>query len=175
MNRRELIKSLIGTSVTILGGITAFQFYQQALLEYPHILSEKEFTTFFLNSEDRLVLAVFIPVMVGQLKVDPDLKLSILNIDNAIIRLPYRTQTELRELFDLLGSGIGRLLLAGVWLNWQKAGSKEVISFLSDWRESHLALLQQAYVGLHQLIIGSVYAESEHWQAIGYPGPLKLS
>ncbi len=174
MNRRKLLKSLIGTSVTLLGGITAFQCYQQASLDYSENWLD-ELSTQFLNSDDKLVLGVFIPVMVGQLTVQPDLKTSVLNIDNAIIRLPYRTQTELRELFDILSSGVGRLMLAGVWLNWQSAGSKDVVAFLSEWRESQLALLQQAYVGLHQLIIGSVYAESAHWEAIGYPGPLKLA
>jgi len=113
-------------------------------------------------------------VIAGNLAAIPNLERSITNIDSAIIRLPKRTQTELRELFDLLGSGVGRLVMTGVWLNWQKTNDKQVLEFMSDWRESSLTLLQQAYVGLHKMIIGSVYAEQAHWKSIGYPGPPNL-
>jgi|GEM_PF-4929207 len=157
---------MVATSITMLGGVTAFQWYQQNTLDY-----QANLKTQFLTTDDQLLLSIFVPVMVAELDVAPNLNTSILNIDQAIIRLPLRTQKELRELFDLLSSGIGRMLLAGVWLNWQKASFFEVNDFLVDWRESQLQLLQQAYVGLHQLIIGSVYAEAAHWDAIGYPGP----
>ncbi|NQY33510.1 MAG: hypothetical protein HRT37_00800 [Alteromonadaceae bacterium] len=169
MNRRFFLKSVIGTSITLLGGITAFQWYQNNSLEYPENLPTK-----FLNQDDQLLITILVPVMLGDLLHTPDLDTSIVNIDETIIRLPLRTQAELRELFDLLGSSIGRLVLAGVWLNWQQAGAKQISAFLTDWRESNLSLLQQAYTGLHQLMISSVYAEPKHWEAIGYPGPPKL-
>jgi len=126
--------------------------------------------TEFLTGDDQLLLAVLIPVMVGDLSTEPDMKHTLLNIDNAAILLPQRTQTELRQLFDLLGSAVGRLLLAGLWLNWQRSDAKKVSQFLHDWRESQLELLQRAYIGLRQIIIGSVYSEVSQWSAIGYPG-----
>ncbi|NQY65641.1 MAG: hypothetical protein HRT38_18430 [Alteromonadaceae bacterium] len=169
MNRRFFLKSIIGTSITLLGGVTAFQWYQNNSIEYP-----KNLPTKFLTQDDQLLITILVPVMLGDLLVSPDLDSSIVNIDEAIIRLPLRTQAELRELFDLLGSSIGRMVLAGVWLSWQKAAPNQISAFLTDWRESNLSLLQQAYTGLHQLMISSVYAEPQHWEAIGYPGPPKL-
>ena len=169
MNRRFFLKSIVGTSITLLGGVTAFQWYQQNSLDF-----DKNIATTFLTQDDQLLISILIPVMLGDLSATPDIDTSIVNIDQAIIRLPFRTQAELRELFDLLGSSIGRMMLAGVWLNWQKAAPEQISAFLTDWRESNLSLLQQAYNGLHQLMISSVYAEPEHWQAIGYPGPPKL-
>ena len=48
-------------------------------------------------------------------------------------------------------------------------------SLFNDWREHHLSVLQQAYVGLHQLIYGAIYAETDTWPDIGYPGPPRFS
>lgn len=170
MKRRKFIKSILATSTILLGGVAAFQWSLQANLEY---LDEIE--TDFLTADDQLLLNVLIPVMLAGNGVSPDLKTSIGNIDQVIIRLPMRTQIELRELFDLLTSALGRLVLAGIWLNWQQTDSNKISKFLTEWRESSLSLLQQAYVGLHQLIIGSVYAEPQHWPAIGYPGPPNIN
>lgn len=153
----------------LLGGLSAFQWYQQASLDYNNNIK-----TNFLTDDDQLLLMVFIPVVVVDVPVPPDLQKIITNIDQAIGKLPRRTQDELREMFDLLGSLVGRLFLAGVWLNWQKADALQIDRFLNSWRDHSFSLLQQAYIGLRQLIVGSVYAEPRHWDAIGYPGPIKL-
>ncbi|TQV88953.1 hypothetical protein [Aliikangiella coralliicola] len=170
MKRRQFFKSLMGTSVLMLGGVSAFQWYQQSSIEYSnHVKTE------FLTADDQVVLSVLIPIIAGDLPQAPNIETTILNVDEAILQLPLRTQAELRELFDLLSTGVSRLLLAGVWLNWQKAGSQHVIDFLDDWREHSLSLLQQAYIGLRLLVVGSIYAEPDHWAAIGYPGPYPIN
>ena len=46
-------------------------------------------------------------------------------------------------------------------------------AFLQEWRFHRIDMLQTAYHALHDLIIGSWYADPVTWQAIGYPGPLK--
>ncbi|MGB0495662.1 MAG: hypothetical protein ACPGJI_04835, partial [Kangiellaceae bacterium] len=97
------------------------------------------------------------------------------NIDGTINLLSITTQKELRDLFDLLATGFGRLTLAGVWLNWQSANEKSINQFISNWRESSVDLLQIGYKGLHKIIIGSSFAEENLWGAIGYPGPPQIS
>lgn len=169
MKRRTFIKSTLGSAVFALGGVAAFQYYQQSKLSF-----SVEAPTRYLNLDDQLLLSVLIPVFAGELANQPKIQQVIINIDSAIVRLPEGTQVELRELFDLLTSAMGRLLLAGVWLNWQRASRQDLDVFLTGWRESSLSLLQQGYLGLHQLISGSVYAESDTWGESGYPGPPKI-
>ena len=169
MKRRLFVKSVVAGSVALLGGVSAFQYYQQSSLEYPENLTAEH-----LTADDILILSVLIPVIVGDMKTPPDIAQTIDNIDQAFARSPKRTQNEIRELFDLLGSVFGRFILGGMWLNWQKSDQAQVSAFLSDWREHHLSLIQEAYIGLRLLITGSVYSEPVHWDAIGYPGPPRL-
>jgi hypothetical protein len=178
MKRRTFIKNAIGTTILSLGGISAYQFYRQSLLESPDL---EGFEYQFLNEHDLIVLNVLAPVLLGgEFKSASDhsqnesissISETIRNVDAAIPLLSQSTQLELRELFDLLGSALGRVLIAQVWLDWQSASNKSIEQFLSNWRDSRLQLLQLAYRGLHKLVIGSFYAENKHWQSIGYPGP----
>lgn len=169
MNRRQLIQGALSLTVLSLGGISAYQLYLDQQLNY----SEK-LNTEFLQHKDQLILQVFIPIFAAGMPVKPDIKQSIINIDQAVLRLPLQTQDELRQLFSLLGNGIGRLVAAGVWSNWQQASFLDCNVGLNNLREHKFKLLQQAYIGLHKLIIGSLYAQDVHWPDIGYPGPIKL-
>jgi len=170
MKRRTFIRNMISTTVLTIGGVTAFQYYQQSQLKSAKASS---FDYQFLSEHDRILLGVLVPVFVSVNSFDKPVPLNpvLKNIDAAVIRLSLTTQKELRELFDLLGSGLGRLMLANVWLNWQAASSESVDLFLTDWRESSLELLQIAYKGLQKLIIGSVYSEENAWSNLGYSGP----
>lgn len=170
MKRRSFLKNTISASVLSLGGVAAFQYYQQSQLKP---VEQDDFDYRFLTEQDRILLEVIIPVFVSGLALTQSVPLSTItqNIEQAIIRLPIRTQTELRELFDLLASIFGRLLLANVWLNWQSASAESIDEFLKEWRDSGIDLLKIAYKGLHKIIIGSVYSEANIWQEIGYSGP----
>ncbi|MCW8879729.1 MAG: hypothetical protein OQK51_21935 [Kangiellaceae bacterium] len=169
MNRRDFIKSSLGGITLLFGGVAGYQLY----LESQERPFEKT-KAIFLTEADQLVLSVLIPVILNGATDKIDLIKCLENIDGAIIRLPQKTQQELRQLFDLLGSVFGRLVIAGVWQNWQTATSNSLNEFLESWRNSSLDLLQQAYLGLHKLIIGSFYSEQSSWAAIGYPGPLSI-
>jgi hypothetical protein len=48
-----------------------------------------------------------------------------------------------------------------------------VADFLQSWRKHRLAMPQTAYLALHDLVLGSWYADPSSWAAIGYPGPRK--
>lgn len=169
MNRRRFFQLLLASGVASLGGVAAFQFYQQQSKPQGRSLSLQ-----FLSTDEQNLLLALAPIVMGKsiYQIDP---LKILgNIDESAIRLPMRTQTELRELFSTLSSLLGRLVLAGVWLNWHNSDPAAIEKFLSSWREHSLSLLQQAYLGLRQIIMGAAYAESDLWHNISYPGPPQL-
>jgi len=173
MNRRQFIQSSVSTTLLVLGGVSAFQFYQQS-----QIVHNEKVDYVFLNSDDDILLDILIPIyLFGSKEVKVDISLQEIknNVDGSISLLSLSTQKELRELLDLLGSGFGRTVVAGVWLNWQSASENSITEFVSGWRESSIELLQIGYKGLHKIIVGSAYAEEDLWQSIGYPGPPQIS
>jgi hypothetical protein len=174
MKRRRFLKSTLGVTLLSLGGVSAYQVYRQSLNQSA-IKTDQPLD--FLTDDDVILLQALVPVMLAVRLINSKVSLQqiVFNIDSAIIRLPLSTQSELRELFDLLGYMLGRLLVANVWLNWSAADKQSIDSFLTAWRNSHLDLLQTAYKGLHKLIIGSFYSEQNSWLAIGYPGPPQIS
>jgi hypothetical protein len=38
-------------------------------------------------------------------------------------------------------------------------------------RQSGLALRQQAYLGLHEIVGGAYFSDESTWASVGYPGP----
>ena len=88
--------------------------------------------------------------------------------------LADRVDQELAQLFALLASTPGRRLLAGVPVPWEDASVTQVNAFLQSWRTHRSALMRSGYGALHDLVLGSWYAEPAHWAAIGYPGPRSL-
>lgn len=89
----------------------------------------------------------------------------------AIEGLAPASQAELAQLFALLGSSPGRRLLAGVRADWPEAPTAEVAAFLEGWRRHPMTLLRTGYAALHDLVLGSWYADAAAWPAIGYDGP----
>jgi hypothetical protein len=124
------------------------------------------------------VLHAIIPVVLGPaLPADPAARGSALaaagtRVRDAVLGLPLGTQKEVQDLFGLLALGPARRLLAGVAGGWDQADPRQVAAFLDSWRTHRLQTLQVAYHALHDLILGSWYADPSSWQAIGYPGPL---
>jgi hypothetical protein len=102
------------------------------------------------------------------------LERSLAAVDAAIASLAPSAQAELGQLFALLASAPGRRLLAGVAAPWESADIDQVAAFLASWRGHRLALFKTGYAALHDLVLGSWYADPSTWAAIGYPGPLKL-
>lgn len=91
-----------------------------------------------------------------------------------ISNLPPSTRKEIADLFGLLGLKPARALL-GYSGDWVGADIPAVGAFIGGLRDSSISLKQQAYFALHDLVIGSYYAEPVTWAATGYPGPPKLA
>ncbi len=91
-----------------------------------------------------------------------------------ITNLPPLTRKEIADLFGLLALKPARVLL-GYSGDWAGADIPAVATFLGGLRDSSIGLKQQAYFALHDLLIGSFYAEPSTWAATGYPGPPKLA
>lgn len=100
---------------------------------------------------------------------------TVAGVDVAIAGLAPASRTELAQLFTLLASTIGRRVLAGVSTPWPDAPVDEVGAFLDAWQASGWSLKRSAYDALHQLVVGSWYANPRSWPAIGYPGPPVLA
>jgi hypothetical protein len=128
---------------------------------------------FVLDGEAKAALDAIVPAMLaGSLPLEPAARAAAVaattgRVHQAILGLPLTAQKEVQDLFGLLALAPARRALTGVSGGWAKA------TFLQEWRFHSLAMLQTAYHALHDLIIGSWYADPASWAAIGYPGPMK--
>lgn len=91
-----------------------------------------------------------------------------------IENFPVSTRREVADLFSLLALKPARALL-GYSGDWRDGDVSAVASFLAGLRDSSIALKQQAYFALHDMVLGSYYAEPLTWASTGYPGPPKLA
>ncbi|KQZ30546.1 hypothetical protein [Duganella sp. Root1480D1] len=161
MQRRSFLKAgLLGGLALVAGGAV----YRQ--------LRPAVAQRFALDDQGRSILAVLIPAMAGCAPDAPALAAAIDRVGAAINGLPLRVQKEISDLFGLLSMAPTRRLLAGVPA-WPEATPAEVAAFLQSWRTHRTEMLQTAYHGLHDLVIGGWYAEPSTWADIGYPGPMK--
>lgn len=171
-SRRELLKTgVLGCAALAIVGLAAGAWARAQPIE-------GDFT--FLTPEDRVIVAAIAPVMLGGAlpaggteRASAEIEV-VLGVDRAISGLAPATQAELRQLFDLLGLGIARVLVAGLWPSWDEAGAEDIAGFLERWRTSRFDLLRSAYLGLHELIIAAWYGNPRAWPGIGYPGPPEL-
>ncbi len=177
-SRRELLKTgVLGCAALAFVGLAAGARARAQPIE-------GDFT--FLTPEDRVIVAAIAPVMLAgalpaggaarQSAVAPEPAVAevVRGVDRAISGLALATQAELRQLFDLLGLAIARVLVAGLWPAWDEAGAEDIAGFLERWRTSRFDLLRSAYLGLHELIIAAWYGNPRAWPRIGYPGPPEL-
>lgn len=130
---------------------------------------------FVLDDTVRAILSGIVPVVLkGSINPTNDEVTQVIDsVHSAIAGLPLTAQKEIQDLFSLLALGPSRRFLVGLPDEWPQAKPEDIAAFLQNWRTSRLALLQTAYHGLHDLIIGSWYSEPRSWAAIGYPGPIK--
>ena len=134
---------------------------------------------FVLDGEARAAIDAMVPAMLaGAVPVEPAARAASVSactarVHDAILGLPLSAQKEVQDLFGLLALGPARRFLAGIPDGWAAATPEQVGAFLQGWRTHRLEMLQTAYHALHDLVIGSWYADSSSWAAIGYPGPIK--
>lgn len=161
MQRRSFLKAgLLGGLALLAGGAV----YRQ--------LRPPVAQRFALDAEGRTMLTALLPAITG---VQPDaaaLAAGVERVAAAINGLPLRVQKEVSDLFGLLAMAPTRRLLAGV-PPWPEATPQQLAAFLQGWRTHRTAMLQTAYHGLHDLVLGAWYAEPATWTAIGYPGPMQ--
>jgi hypothetical protein len=166
LSRRTFIKTgLIGALALVAAG----GFYRATK-------SHSVPATFILDAEGKSALAAIAAVMLKDALPPTSaeaIEAEIARVINAIAGLPRNTQSEIQDLFGLLTLAPGRRFLAGISSPWIEAKPDEITAFLQSWRLHRFAMLQSAYHALHDLIIGSWYADESTWASIGYPGPIK--
>lgn len=160
VTRRTVLKAGLGGAVLLALGSTA------ALLIGRDPVRDRE----------QVLRAVIPAVLDGALPLDEPQRAAAISaaLNDTLVALAGlapETQRQLAQLFALLAIAPLRRVLAGVPVNWSSASVAEVSAFLRSWRTHRLGLLQGAYHGLHELVIGPWYAQPAHWEALGYPGP----
>jgi len=166
MQRRSFLKAgLFGALALVAGGAV----YRQMR---PPVASR-----FALDQQGRTMLAAVIPAIVGpQVPAGAQrtaaLEAAVGRVAGAINGLPLPMQKEISDLFGLLSMAPTRRLLAGV-PPWEEATPEQVSAFLQGWRTHRTEMLQTAYHGLHDLVLGAWYSEPSTWAGIGYAGPMQ--
>ncbi len=92
-------------------------------------------------------------------------------LEATIAGMPPAMQAEVDELLTIAASAPGRLALLGVGSSWDSASIAEITEALQSLRLSGLALRQQAFHALRDIINAAWFAEPANWAAIGYAGP----
>lgn len=96
---------------------------------------------------------------------------TLARIDALVANLPPAAQQELSQLLALLASAPGRRIFAGLERPWPQAAVGEIQSALDEMRLSSIALRQQAYQALHDIVGAAYFADRSTWGTLGYPGP----
>lgn len=94
-------------------------------------------------------------------------------IDATAVRCLAPTQKALRDLFDLLNTGLTRRLAAGVGKPWAEVTPDEAQAFLARWQSSRLGLFNAGWRALTKFITGSWIGSPQGLAAAGYPGPMQ--
>jgi hypothetical protein len=118
-------------------------------------------------------------ILDGALPTEPDAQAQALaglsdRLTAAVAALPPHAQAELSQLLALLGTAAGRHWLAGVSNDWPVASVAEIQAGLQAMRFSSLALRQQAYLALHDLVGAAYFSDASTWKVLDYPGPMDL-
>ena len=165
MQRRTLFRLGVGAALILAavgGGVSLFR---------PG-LSEGR-----LTSAGRSVFAaVARAVLDGSLPADPKALPAVLNahlerVSDAIAAFPASTRAEISQLLALLAAAPGRVALAGLNEDWDRASIADVQRALQGMRTSTLDLRQQAYHALRDLTNAAFYSNPDAWPLLGYPGP----
>ncbi|MYN02070.1 hypothetical protein GTP41_08135 [Pseudoduganella sp. DS3] len=161
MQRRTFLKAGLLGGLALAAGGAAYRHFRPATPQ-----------RFALDQPGRTMLAALIPAITGLQPAPPALAAGIERVAGAIAALPLSMQKEISDLFGLLTMAPTRRLLAGVPA-WPEASPAQVAAFLQNWRTHRTEMLQTAYHGLHDLVLGGWYADPSSWVGSGYHGPMK--
>lgn len=168
MQRRSLLKlGLVSGAVLALAGGAAVLL--RPGLEQGHLTAQAR----------ELFASVGRAIWQGSLPADAKARSRALEgmverIDALAANLPPHVQGELSQLLGLLCTAPGRRGLAGLSVPWAEASEAEVQAALQGMRFSSLALRQQTYQALHEIVGGTYLSDESTWPAVGYPGPLAI-
>ncbi|WDG81600.1 twin-arginine translocation pathway signal protein [Pseudomonas chlororaphis] len=131
-----------------------------------------------LRSSDLPVLRALIPVMldgaVAAEKLPTALDAALKSLDHSLDHLSPEMLKLTRQLFDVLGMGITRGPLTGIWGSWENASADDIRHFLERWENSSLSLLRMGHASLLQLVMMAWYSCPESWAHCAYPGPPRI-
>jgi len=160
--RRNFLRFVGGGAIALAAGGALYRGLQQSAPR-----------RFNLDKSGHELLTAVAPVLVGPALTAPaDIAAVVGRVQTAIAGLPLATQAELQDLFGLLALAPARRLLTGLPA-WRDATPAQLQTFLQDWRLHRFQKLRSAYQALHDLVLGSWYADPASWGAIGYPGPMQ--
>jgi hypothetical protein len=168
MQRRTLLKLGIASAVVLAVAGGAVSMIQ------PGLVNGK------LSDGAKLVLKrVAQAILAGTLPADAaaqeaSLQALLQRADAFIGSLPDTVQAELSQLFSLLPTAAGRLGIVGLSASWEAATVAETTAALQSMRISGIALRQQAYLGLHDMVCAPYFSGEESWKVLGYPGPIAV-
>lgn len=165
MQRRTLLKLglVSGTVLALAGGA--------AMLMQPGLVQGR-----LTEAGRALFIGVGRAILQGTLPAEPVAQLQALQamadrVDILAQNLPPPVVAELSQLVGLLGTSAGRVALAGLSSGWLETTPEQVTAALNDMRYSRLALRQQAYQALHEIVGGAYFSDESTWAVVGYPGP----
>ncbi|NWA29415.1 twin-arginine translocation pathway signal protein [Pseudomonas gingeri] len=131
-----------------------------------------------LQSNDLPFLQALIPAMlegaVAAVKIPAAIDQTLTSLDYSLAHLSPEMLKLTRQLFDVLGMGITRGPLTGIWGSWENASDAQIHAFLDRWENSYLSLLRMGHASLLQLVMMAWYNRAEAWAHCGYPGPPKV-
>ncbi|NWD73989.1 twin-arginine translocation pathway signal protein [Pseudomonas gingeri] len=131
-----------------------------------------------LQANDLPFLQALIPVMlegaVAAAKIPAAIDQTLASLDYSLAHLSPEMLKLTRQLFDVLGMGITRGPLTGIWGSWENASDAQIHAFLDRWENSYLSLLRMGHASLLQLVMMAWYNRAEAWAHCGYPGPPKV-
>lgn len=164
MQRRQFLLWALGGTSALALGVSLYEEEEIANLsehEKPH----------------DLLLGALIPVLLeGALPEINKHRTSAINrtldaVNQTLKWLPKAQRQELEQLLDILENRFGLLLLSGSMTPLMLRSPNELVEMLESWRSSWMELLQQAYLGLRELLMASYYACPEHWDRLNYNKP----
>ena len=131
-----------------------------------------------LRSSDLPFLRAVIPVLLEGVasaqEVASGIEDTLKKLDYSLQHLSPEMFKLTQQLFDVLGMGITRGPLTGIWGSWENASAAEVSAFLQRWQNSSIGLLKMGHSSLLQLVMLAWYGQSDAWAHCGYPGPPKV-
>ena len=131
-----------------------------------------------LRSSDLPFLRAVIPVLLEGVasaqEVTSKIEDTLKQLDFSLQRLSPEMFKLTQQLFDVLGMGITRGPLTGIWGSWENASGEQIRNFLHRWENSYLNLLRMGQGSLLKLVIMAWYFQPVGWANSGYPGPPKI-